>query len=145
MNGGKEISVRVRYQETDQMKVVHHGNYFTWFEVGRTNLIRELGTSYSDLEQRGILLPVLEAHCEYKAPARYDDEVVIATKIGSLSPVKITFSYEVYRPLDGKILAVGHTTHAFVDENMIPHNIRKRAPEVYDLLYGFFMVKNEVV
>jgi acyl-CoA thioester hydrolase len=74
------ISIRVRYAETDKMGVVYHANYFMWFEIGRCELLRAVGRSYRDMEASGIGLPVIEAHCEYKSPARYDDELVVKTK-----------------------------------------------------------------
>ncbi|MFS8514548.1 MAG: YbgC/FadM family acyl-CoA thioesterase, partial [Planifilum fulgidum] len=84
-----ETSVRVRYKETDQMGVVHHTNYIVWFEVGRTDLLRQLGLSYRDLETRGILLPVVDLSCRYAEAARYDDEIRVLTRIADLNPGKI--------------------------------------------------------
>ncbi|MSO56146.1 MAG: acyl-CoA thioesterase [Acidobacteria bacterium] len=109
------ISVRVRYAETDKMGVVYHANYFVWFEVGRCELLRTIGRSYRDLEETGIGLPVIEAHCEYKMPARYDDELQVKTWGALLSPARVEFRYEVSRPADGTTNAVGRTVHASVD------------------------------
>ena len=102
-----ETSVRVRYKETDQMGVVHHTNYIVWFEVGRTDLLRQLGLSYRDLEGRGILLPVVDLSCRYMEAARYDDEIRILTRIADLTPGKIIFSYEIRRKPDDAKLARG--------------------------------------
>ena len=94
------ISLRVRYAETDKMGVVYHANYFVWFEVGRCELLRAVGRSYRDLEETGIGLPVIEAHCEYKMPARYDDELQVKTWERCCAR-PIEFRYEVSRPADG--------------------------------------------
>jgi acyl-CoA thioester hydrolase len=109
------IKLRVRYAETDQMGVVYHANYFMWFEVGRCELLRAIGKSYRDLEADGIRLPVIEAHCEYKSPALYDDELVVKTQGKLLSPARVEFVYEISRPADGKVNAIGRTIHASLD------------------------------
>ena len=107
--------VRVRYAETDAMGIAYYGNYFTWFEVGRTDLLRRLGRRYRDLEREGILLPVVEALCRFRAPARYDDELEVSTRGGLRSAVRVEFRYEVHRSDDGTLLATGHTLHAATD------------------------------
>ena len=111
----QSISIRVRYAETDKMGVVYHANYFMWFEIGRCELLRAVGRSYRDIEASGIGLPVIEAHCEYKSPARYDDELLVTTKGTLLSPARVEFEYEIIRPIDATINAVGRTVHAAVD------------------------------
>ena len=111
----QSISLRVRYAETDKMGVVYHANYFTWFEIGRCELLRAIGRSYRDLEASGIGLPVIEAHCEYKSPARYDDELVVKTSGTLLSRARVGFEYEISRPSDATINAVGRTVHAAID------------------------------
>jgi acyl-CoA thioester hydrolase len=116
----QDITVRVRYAETDKMGVVYHANYFMWFEIGRCELLRAIGRSYRDMEASGIGLPVIEAHCEYKSPARYDDELVVKTKGTLLSPARVEFRYEISRPVDATINAVGHTVHAAVDSSGRP-------------------------
>ena len=114
------ITVRVRYAETDQMGVVYHANYFTWFEIGRCELLRTIGQSYRELESSGISLPVIEAHCEYNSPARYDDELQVKTWRTLLSPARVEFSYEISRPVDGAINARGRTVHAAVNAHGRP-------------------------
>ena len=94
------IDIRVRYAETDKMGVVYHANYFMWFEIGRCELLRAIGRSYREMEASGIGLPVIEAHCEYKSPARYDDELVVKTTGRLLSPARVEFAYEISRPVD---------------------------------------------
>ena len=104
--------VRVRYAETDQMGVVYYANYFIWFEVGRTELLRSLGGTYKDLEAEGIFLPVIEASCTYSQASRYDDELDIRTTGRLLSPVRMEFQYEVVRLADQVTTATGRTVHA---------------------------------
>jgi len=104
--------VRVRYAETDQMGVVYYANYFVWFEVGRTDLLRSLGGTYKDLEAEGIFLPVIEASCTYSQASRYDDELDIRTTGKLLSPVRMEFQYEVVRLADQVTTATGRTVHA---------------------------------
>ncbi|AKL96670.1 acyl-CoA thioester hydrolase, YbgC/YbaW family [Clostridium aceticum] len=123
--------IRVRYQETDQMAVVYHGNYFTWFEVGRTTLLREMGYSYKQLEEENIMLPVVEVKCRYKEAAKYDDEIIIETKVKEVKGVRITFEYDIVRKIDHRLLATGETTHAFVDTNLKPVNFKKIHPDIY--------------
>lgn len=130
-----DAEVRARYEETDQMGVVYYGNYYTWFEVGRNEFMRSLGMSYRDLEQAGVLLPAVESHCVYKIPARYDDLILIRTRVRDLSGVKISFGYEVIRKEDRALLAHGKTVHAFVDVGTFkPVNIKRRYREYYDKL-----------
>jgi len=114
------INLRVRYAETDKMGVVYYANYFVWFEVGRCELIRAIGKSYRDLEEAGIGLPVIEAHCEYRSPARYDDELQVKTWGALLSPARVEFRYEVSQVTDGTVNAVGRTVHASVDQKGRP-------------------------
>jgi acyl-CoA thioester hydrolase len=108
-----DAPVRVRYAETDQMGFAYYANYLAWFEVGRCEWLRSLGWSYRDLEVRdSLMLPVIEAHCEYRQPARYDDELLIRSRAELASPVRIRFRYDVIRAGDGAVLASGHTVHA---------------------------------
>ena len=109
------INIRVRYAETDKMGVVYHANYFMWFEIGRCELLRAIGKSYREMEATGIALPVIEAHCEYKSPARYDDELVVTTSGRLVSPARVEFAYQITRPADGVINATGRTVHAAID------------------------------
>jgi acyl-CoA thioester hydrolase len=115
--------VRVRYAETDQMGVVYYANYFVWFEVGRTDLLRSDGRTYRDMESEGLSLPVIDAHCEYKQSARYDDDIEIRTTAALLSPVRVRFDYQVVRPSDDVLLAAGHTVHAVLDPSGHPRRL----------------------
>jgi acyl-CoA thioester hydrolase len=127
----RRTRLRVRYAETDQMGVVYYANYLVWFEVGRTDWLRESGWSYREMEADGLSLPVIEAHCDYRQPARYDDDIEIATRATLLSPVRLRFDYEVRRPGDGTLLAAGYTAHASLDRAGKPCRLPAR---VRDLL-----------
>jgi len=111
-----DAAVRPRYAETDQMGVVYHANYLTYFEVGRSEFFRSLGYSYRELEQNGIILPVIKAEVEYVLPALYDDELRIRTWLSQLKGARLELHYEVLRGTDGaeQVLARGKTAHAFV-------------------------------
>ncbi len=130
-----QCEVTVRYAETDQMGVVYHGNYFPWFEIGRTTLLKELGCSYGELENQGVMMPVVEVGCQYKEPAKYDDIVVIETSIKEMKQASITFSYELFRKGDNQLLARGTTAHAFVDkEKFKPIGLKRFNPHLYERL-----------
>ena len=114
-----ETRIRVRYAETDQMGVVYHANHFIWFEVGRVELLRQLGFSYRDMEKNdGCLIAVADARCRYKAPALYDDEIIVRTHIRNIRNSLIHFGYELLRADDGTLLAEGETTHIVTDPQL---------------------------
>ena len=123
--------IRVRYAETDKMGVVYYANYFVWFEVGRTDLLRVLGWSYREMELAGVSLPVIDAHCEYVRPARYDDELEIRTTGRLLSPVRLEFVYEVRLAAQAIVAATGRTTHASVDPTGRPCRLPARVREAF--------------
>jgi len=114
-----ECRLRVRYAETDQMGVVYHANYFIWFEVGRVELLRQLGFSYREMEENdGCGIAVIDARCRYKAPARYDDELLLRTQMIYVRESLVQFGYKLLRAEDGELLAEGDTTHVVVDRSM---------------------------
>lgn len=121
----------MRYAETDQMRVAYHANFFVWFEVGRTDLLRTLGWSYRDMEQAGFQLPVVEAHCRYLRPARYDDEIEIRTVGRLVSPVRVTFDYEALRLADQVVTATGQTVHASVTPEGRPCRLPARVRALF--------------
>ena len=101
-----ETRLRVRYAETDQMGVVYHANHFIWFEVGRVELLRQLGFSYKEMEQQdNCFIAVVDARCRYKAPVRYDDEILVRTWLRNIRESVIHFGYELVRVGDGALLA----------------------------------------
>ena len=129
-----EARVRVRYAETDQMGVVYHANYLVWFEVGRVELMRQRGLDYSRLEkEEGCWIAVVEATARYKAPARYDDELIIQTRVLMVRGPVIRFGYRILRAADHHLLCEGETVHVVLGRDM-----KKRAiPKKYaDVLHG---------
>ena len=127
-----KTSFKVRYVETDKMGIVHHSNYYPWFEIGRGEFIKETDISYKDMEEQGILMPLAESYCKYIVPAKYEDLVTIETWIETLSPVKVIFNYKVIREEDGALLAKGSTTHAFVNSDFKIINIKKLNNIIWD-------------
>jgi acyl-CoA thioester hydrolase len=129
-NGVRSARVRVRYADTDQMGVTYHANYLVWFEVGRTDWLRDSGWTYRDMEAEGVSLPVIEVFCQYHQPARYDDEIEIRTRATLLTPVRIRFDYEVVRVADGVAAASGHSVHAALNESGRPCRLPPRVLEM---------------
>jgi acyl-CoA thioester hydrolase len=123
--------IRVRYADTDKMGVVYYANYFVWFEVGRTDLLRESGWSYREMETEGFSLPVIDAHCAYRAPARYDDELEVRTTGVLVSPVRVQFAYEIVRIADQSVLATGKTVHATLDRRGRPSRLPERVRSLF--------------
>jgi len=117
--GYAEARVRVRYAETDQMGVVYHANYFVWFEVGRVEFIRHMGLDYKSMEQEeDALIAVVEANARYKAPARYDDELIVRTTLAGVRGPIVRFRYAVLRAADEMLLCEGETMHVVVGRDM---------------------------
>jgi acyl-CoA thioester hydrolase len=113
-----EVRLRVRYAETDQMGVAYHSNHFIWFEVGRVELLRQLGFSYKEMEQTdNCHMPVVDAHCRYRVPAVYDEEVVVRTSLKNVRESVAHFVYELRRGSDGMLLATGETKHLAIDSD----------------------------
>ena len=124
-------TLRVRYAETDKMGVVYYANYLVWFEVGRADLLRSLGWTYRDMEGAGVSLPVIEAHCVYRRPARYDDEIEIRTQGRMISPVRMEFQYDVITRHNGTVAASGKTVHAALDAAGKPCRLPARVREAF--------------
>ena len=130
-----ETKIRVRYGETDTMGYAHHANYFLYFEIGRTELIRNLGLSYKEMEDKGIMLPVYVINCKFHAPAIYDDELIIKTCVREFSGVKVNFEYDIYNQ-NNQLICSGNTVLVFTDAKT-----RKpiRPPQFFnDDVKGFF-------
>jgi acyl-CoA thioester hydrolase len=114
-----ETRVRVRYAETDQMGVVYHANYLIWFEVGRVELIRQMGLDYKSMErEEGCGIAVVDVSVRYKAPARYDEELVIQTRLTAARGSVVKFGYRIMRASDRALLCEGETVHVVVDKEM---------------------------
>ena len=123
-----ETRVRVRYAETDQMGVVYHANYLVWFEVGRVELIRQMGLDYRSMEtEDGCMIAVVEVTARFKAPARYDEELMVRTRVSGYRSALLKFGYEVLRVEDGTLLCTGETVHVVVGRDMK----RRQMPERY--------------
>jgi len=127
-----ETRVRVRYAETDQMGVVYHSNHFIWFEVGRVELMRGMGISYRDLERNeGRFIAVAEAKCRYRAPVRYDEEIIVRTWLKSVRESVVVFSYELRGVQPDRLLAEGETVHVVTDSSMKIAKLPKKLLRVF--------------
>ncbi|CQR54751.1 acyl-CoA thioesterase [Paenibacillus riograndensis] len=146
---------RVRYQETDQMGVVYHANYLSWFESGRTEMFRELGFAYRSLENMGVLLPVTTADLQFKSPARYDDLVAVYARLTTFSALRVVYEYEIRRlagtetgdpeafglaggsapadveQLPGELLVTGSTSHVWLNTDWKPVRLDRVLPELF--------------
>ncbi len=121
----RDIPIRVRYNETDQMGIVHHSNYIFYYEVARTELMRSLGTTYREMEERGVLLVVRDVHSHFIAPAYYDEVLTVRTSINEVPAVKVTFDFEIFNAR-GELIHTGQVVLACVDKQT---RRPKRAPE----------------
>ena len=127
-----KTELTVRYAETDQMGIVHHSVYPIWYEAGRTDYIKMFDMTYSQMEEAGVMMPLVNLSCHYGIPARYEDVVVIETRAIKLSAAKMIFYYEVKRKSDGVLLGSGTTEHGFVDSKTFkPVNVKKKLPELF--------------
>lgn len=130
--GSGMVEVRVRYPEVDRMGVAHHTAHFVWFEIGRTELMRQRGAVYAALEEEGIFLPVIAAECRYSAPARYDDVVRVHSRVTHARGALVEFAYRIERAADGTVLATGATRHAAIDDRGRPRRLPKAILELLD-------------
>lgn len=122
---------RVIYGDTDQMGVAYYANYLRWFEIGRTELLRQLSLPYTGVEGKGLHFPVIEVSCRYLKPARYDDTIRVETTLTALGHASLTFAYKIYRGEAEEMIATGWTKHACVDRH---GEIAKIAPETHTIL-----------
>ena len=124
------MRLRARFAETDAMRVVHHTEYFVWFEVARTELLRTLGLPYTEIQRRGFNTPLVEAFANYKAPARYDDEVEVKIWPGKIGRTSIRLEYEVTKLPGRELLCAGHTVHVLIGSDgkpkRIPDDLREK-------------------
>ncbi len=127
------IEIRVSYADTDQMGFVYYANYFVWFERGRIEYLRAIGLSYKEMEKQNLILPVMDASCSYKAPAQFDDMVVVKSKVKEVGKSSISFTYEIVNQETKQLLATGETRHPFINRERkivrIPEEIRKKLEE----------------
>jgi len=130
--GWTDTSLRVRYAETDQMGVVYYANFLIWFEIGRTDFCRQHGFAYREMEdQDGLYIMVAEARCRYKAPAHYDDEILVRTCLKEMRRRVLIFRYEVYRPLTDELLAEGETVHVITDREGHPRSLPDKYRDLF--------------
>jgi acyl-CoA thioester hydrolase len=123
--------LRVRYAETDQMGIVYYANYFVWFEIGRTDFCRQHGFAYRDMEEQdGLFITVAETRCRYKAPARYDDEIIVRTCLRNCRKRVLVFGYEIYREPEQELLAEGETVHVITDREGRPRALPDKYREL---------------
>jgi len=132
-----ETRLRVRYVETDQMGVVYHSNYLIWFEVGRVEFLRQLGFTYRDMERDdGCYIAVVDARCRYKAPARYDDQILVRTFVRNMRASLIHFGYEVLREPEMTLLAEGETTHIVTNAQLQRRELPAKYQEAFQRALG---------
>ena len=122
------VEEKVRFVETDMMGVVHHANYFRWFEMGRVEYLRQADVYLLDLMADGIVFPITAVECQYKHSAKFDDVIIIKTVLETITPVKMIFSYQVFRAVDNVLLALGKTQNVFTNK---AGKITKLPPEIY--------------
>ncbi|MBB6452804.1 acyl-CoA thioester hydrolase [Salirhabdus euzebyi] len=127
-----ESEIKVRYQETDQMGVVYHANYLVWFEIGRTDFIEALGFQYHELEEQGIVSPVLDANVQFKSPIRYGQKAYVKTWVDQYDGLKVTYGYEIVNG-KGETAVTGKTTHVCVTKDRFrPVSTRKKFPQLHE-------------
>jgi len=135
---GSETKLVARYQETDQMGIVHHSVYPIWFECGRTDYIKSVGMSYGQMEKEGVKLPLLSMQCRFLHPSFYEDAITIKTYIVGLTPTRITFGYDVFREGTENPVARGETEHAWTDCSLRPVNLKKFRPQLLQLMQELY-------
>jgi acyl-CoA thioester hydrolase len=126
--------IRIRYAETDQMGVSYYGNHLIWFEASRTEYFRALGIIYTEYEARGIYLPVLEAHCRYHSPTRYDDLIVVRTWVSEIRRSSLKFSYEIRKKKTDALVSEGWTVHVFADSSFKPIKIPEEVKQAVEIV-----------
>jgi len=129
----------VKYYETDQMGIVHHSNYIRWFEEARIDYMKINHIMVSDMEKKGIQIPVTGVSCDYVRPARFDEQVIIETKMTAYNGVRMEFSYAVCNEITGQLLVTGNSRHCFIDaSNFSPVSLKKRLPEIHNYMMQLF-------
>lgn len=125
---------KVNYYETDAMQIVHHSNYIRYMEESRTYALAKIGLPYSKMEEEGVLIPVLGVSCQYKHPARYEDEVLIDVRVKEYTGVKIIMEYTITNKETGDLILTGETKHCFTDVNLKPISLKKARPDMHEML-----------
>ncbi|WP_312642690.1 thioesterase family protein [Hydrogenoanaerobacterium sp.] len=134
----------MRYAETDQMGVAHHASYPVWYEVARTDFIKTLGITYSEMEAMGVMTPLVELNCRYISATRYEDVLTVETSVSVLSPARIQFDYTIRRQGEPKPVNTGSTMHAWVDSKTFrPINLKKSYPDLYRKILDVMETREE--
>jgi acyl-CoA thioester hydrolase len=126
----------VRYNETDKMGIVHHSQYVNYFEIARTDFVRQAGIPYRRIEEEGLMMPVLGINVQYHTPALYDDTILVETSIKAYDSIKMMFDYKIYRETDRKLLVEGSSAHCWTDLSLRPVSIRRKNKELHALIMG---------
>ncbi len=131
----KPYKRRVFYYETDQMSIVHHSNYIRWMEEARLDYMRQAGVNYREMEEEGIIMPVVSVDCRYITPTHYDDTIDISVSLTAFNGVRASFCYEI-KSEDGTVVASGHSEHCFLDATTRrPISLKRRLPSFYEQCY----------
>ena len=128
--------LEVRYAETDMMGIMHHSRYYPWFEVARTEYIKQVGMTYSEMEKMGVMIPLTETEAKYISGLKYEERAEVSCTLFELSAARCGFKYTVKRLSDGKITTTGITRHGFVDSEFKAINLKKKFPELYSRFEG---------
>jgi len=136
MSKSYETTFRVRYSETDQMKVAYHPNYIIWFELARIAFLRELGFTYGEMEEDGMHLPLVEIRCRYKHPARFDDEITVRARLAQMRTSLLRFRFEVVRTCDDRLLAEGESVHMVVGNDLKPTRLSDKYRGAFEAAAG---------
>ncbi|MFQ9509920.1 MAG: acyl-CoA thioesterase [Lachnospiraceae bacterium] len=124
---------QAHYYETDKMGIIHHSNYIRWFEEARTSFLNEAGFGYKEMENQGILIPVLSISCEYKSPVRFGDTVYIYTELTAFDGLKFTVNYHVIDAETLTLKVVGSSKHCFLNKDFQPVRLKRNYPAIYEL------------
>lgn len=138
-----ETYLTVRYAETDMMGIVHHSRYYPWFEQARTDFIKKIGMTYSEMERQGVQLPLTETGAKYYYGLKYEDEVVVKCRLTKLSVARCEFEYEVYKLPEMKLMTTGRTGHGFVGRDFAPINLKKQHPDIWEKMSSLLCVEEK--
>jgi len=126
-----ETKIRVRYSDVGRMGYANQAHFYDWMDIAKENFIKQYGVTYKEIEDQGYFFPIVESRCRFKNPACYDDELTIRIKIAELGAIKVSFSYEIVRERDYKVIALATSVHAFVDREFKPAVLKKAFPKLY--------------
>lgn len=130
----KKYEHKTQYYETDQMGIIHHSNYIRWFEEARIDMLEQMDLGYAELEAKGIMIPVLGVSCEYKRMTRFGETVEISAKLTNFTGLRLTIEYEIQEKQSRELRCVGETRHCFMDPEGKPLHLKKKFPDIYELL-----------